>query len=41
MEYAVHDISVSDNLVQAEANAKAPKTGFHAVFLSRVYDFFA
>ena len=36
MEYAVQDIKVSENLVQAEANARAPKTGFYAVFLSRI-----
>ena len=40
MEYAVQHIKVSENLVQAEANARAPKTGFYAVFLSE-YDFFA
>ena len=36
MEYAVQDIKGSENLVQAEANARAPKTGFYAVFLSRI-----
>ena len=36
MEYAVQDIKVSENVVQAEANVKAPKTGFYAGFLSRV-----
>ena len=28
MDYAVQDIKVSENFVQAEANARAPKTGF-------------
>ena len=36
MEYAVQDIKVSKTLVQAEANARAPKTVFYAVFLSRI-----
>ena len=36
MENAVQDIKVSENLVQAEANARASKTGFYAVFLSRI-----
>ena len=36
MEYDVQDIKVSENLVQAEADARAPKTGFDAVFLSRI-----
>ena len=36
MEYAVQDIKVSENLVQAEANARAPKTGFYPVLLSRI-----
>ena len=36
MGYAVQDIKVSENLVQAEANARAYKTGFYAVFLSRI-----
>ena len=36
MEYAVQDIKVSENLVQAEVNARASKTGFYAVFLSRI-----
>ena len=35
MEYAVLAIKVSENLVQAEANARAPKTGFYAIFLSQ------
>ena len=34
MEYAVQDIKVSENLVQAEANARSPKTGFYAGFLT-------
>ena len=29
MEYAVQAIKVSENLVQTEENARAPKTGFH------------
>ena len=36
MDYAAQDIEVSENLVQAETNARAPKTGFYAVFLSRI-----
>ena len=31
MDYAVQDIEVSENLVQAETDARAPKTGFYAV----------
>ena len=34
MEYAVQDIKVSENLVQAEENARSPKTGFYAGFLT-------
>ena len=34
MKYAVQDIKVSENLVQAEANKRAPKTGFYAGFLT-------
>ena len=36
MGYAVQDIKVSENLVQAETNAKALRTGFYVVFLSRI-----
>ena len=36
MDYAVQDIKVSKNLMQAETNARAAKTGFYAVFLSRI-----
>ena len=36
MVYAVQDIKASENLVQAEANARASKTGFYSVFLSRI-----
>ena len=36
MEYAVQDIKVSENLVQAIASARDPKTGFYAVFLCRI-----
>ena len=35
MEYAVQDTKVSENLVQTIASARAPKTGFYAVFLIR------
>ena len=33
MEYVIQAIKVSKNLVHAGANARAPKTGFFAVFL--------
>ena len=36
MVYAVQDIKASENLVQAESNARASKTGFYSVFLSRI-----
>ena len=36
MDYAVQDIKVSENLVQGETDAGAPKTGFYVVFLSRI-----
>ena len=36
MEYAAQDIKVSEDLVQAKENARAPKTGFYAVFLSQI-----
>ena len=35
MEHVVQDTKVSENLVQAIASARAPKTGFYAVFLIR------
>ena len=36
MDSALQDINVSKNLVQAETNARVTKTGFYAVFLSRI-----
>ena len=33
MEYVIQAIKVSKNLVHAGADARAPKTGFFAVFL--------
>ena len=38
MDYAVRDIEVSEHLVQAETDARAPKTGFYAVSYAK-YDF--
>ena len=35
MKYAVQAIKVWENLVQAETNARAQKTGFYANFLSQ------
>ena len=36
MEYVEQDVKVSENLVLGEAYVTAPKTGFYAVFLSRI-----
>ena len=40
MDYAVQDIEVSEHLVRAETDARAPKTEFYAVSYAE-YDFFA
>ena len=41
MENVAQSIKVWENLVQTEADTRASKTGFYAVFLSQIYDFFA